>query len=123
MLRTGHLDLTTNAPHRSENIPRRLSDIQNRLMRAVTRHQRTPAAHNHVVMISPKDRSSKPNALPVLCVPYSGMPEVYIRDLVNKLVKVMHTRDASSWYANEPCTSIAYILMLTIECTYYRLAY
>ncbi len=89
------LDQVTSAPHRSPNIPRKLTDVRKRLttfVKAVTRHRRTVASHLLVIMISPEDRSSKPYALPVQCIPYSGMPEARIRDIVTKLVKEMQNR-------------------------------
>lgn len=79
-----------------KNIPRRLTDLREKLkafVKDVTRHHRTAATHVFVIMISPEDRSSKPYALPVQCVPYVGMPEVTARKLVNQVIKEMVSRN------------------------------
>ena len=58
----------------------------------VTRSRRIPATHLLVFMISPEDRQQKPYALPVQCVPYTGMPEHVIQTLANKVIREMNAR-------------------------------
>ena len=78
-----------------ENIPRQLSDLRSSavsFIEGVTRSRRIPATHLLVFMISPEDRQQKPYALPVQCVPYTGMPEHVIRTLANKVIREMNAR-------------------------------
>ena len=54
--------------------------------------RRIPATHLLVFMISPESRDKKPYAIPVQCIPYSGMSENTIRDLANHLIAEMTSR-------------------------------
>ena len=81
-----------------ENIARRLTKLRSRLAEFIkqsTRQRRVAATHVLVIMISPEDRSKKPYALPVQCIPYSGMPHQTLRKLLNSLVKEMVARNMS----------------------------
>lgn len=78
-----------------ENIPRQLTDRRSddlSFIEGVTRSRWVVATHLFVFMISPEDQQQKPYALPVQCVPYSGMPEHVIRALANKLIQEMIAR-------------------------------
>ena len=78
-----------------ENIARRLTKLRPRLMEFIkqsTHQRRIAATHVLVIMISPEDRSKKPYALPVQCIPYAGMP---LQTLLNSLVKEMVDRNMS----------------------------
>ena len=78
-----------------ENVPRRLTNFRRSVtsfVKEATRHHRVAATHVFVIMISPEDRSQKPYAFPVQCLPYVGMPESTVRDLVNKVIKEMVAR-------------------------------
>ena len=72
--------------HLEENIPSQLSNVRQKLVsfiKGVTRHQRTPATHILVFMISSEERRRKPYALPVQCVPYKTLTDSKIRSLAN----------------------------------------
>lgn len=43
-------------------------------------------------MISPEGRQRKPYALPIQCVPYTGLTEKQARVIVNKVIQEMHDR-------------------------------
>ena len=58
----------------------------------VTCHQRTPATHVLVFMISSEDRRKKPYALLVQCVPYKGLTNAKIRQLANNIISEMVKR-------------------------------
>lgn len=58
-------------------------------IRAVSRHQRTPATHVLVTMISPSERNRKPYALPLCCIPYVGLNESQARSHIHKVAKEM----------------------------------
>ena len=78
-----------------ENIPSQLMMIRQKLVsfiKGVTRHQRTPATHILVFMISTEDRGKKPYALPVQCVPYKGLSDSKVRDLANSVIQEMVKR-------------------------------
>ncbi|XP_065893244.1 uncharacterized protein [Dysidea avara] len=77
-----------------QNIPRRLVDIRQKLCKIIKRishYRRTPATHVFVIMISSESRNKKPYALPVQCIPYSGLKEVELRRLISGLCKEMTT--------------------------------
>ena len=78
-----------------DNIPQQLMLNRQKLVsfiKGVTRHQRTPATHILVFMISTEDRRKKPYALPVQCVPYKGLSDLKVRDLANKVLREMVKR-------------------------------
>ena len=58
-------------------------------IKAVTRHQRTPATHVLVTMISPSERNRKPYALPVSCIPYVGLNETQARSHISTVAEEM----------------------------------
>jgi len=61
-------------------------------IKSVTCHQRTPATHVLVFMISTEDRR-KPYALPVQCIPYKGLTDAKARELANTLIVEMTKRE------------------------------
>ena len=61
-------------------------------IRSITRHKRTAATHVLVTTISPSERNVKPYALPVSCIPYTGLAEGKARKIVNTVVKEMCKR-------------------------------
>ena len=70
----------------AENIPRKLTDLRSgavSFIEGCTRMRRIAATHLLVFMISPESRNKKPYAIPVQCIPYSGMSENTIRGLAN----------------------------------------
>lgn len=78
------------------NVSRRLNVLQERLTSftsGLSRHKRSPATHVLVTMISPSERSKKPYAVPVSCIPYVGMPEGRARIVINSIVEQMHKRE------------------------------
>ena len=78
-----------------DNVPSQLSKLRQELtsfIKGVTRHQRTPATHVLVFMISTEDRRRKPYALPVQCIPYKGLTDAKIRELANKIIAEMTKR-------------------------------
>ena len=74
------------SPESEENFPSQLSSIRKRLAKGVIRHQRTAASHILVFMISTEDRTKKPYALPIQCVPYKGLSDSKVRDLANNII-------------------------------------
>lgn len=80
---------------REDNIPRQLKNIRDRtvaFITGLTRHQRTPATHVLVFMISNEERSKKPYALPIQCIPYKGLSDAKVRELANKIIREMVKR-------------------------------
>ena len=78
-----------------DNIPQQLMLNRQKLVsfiKGVTRHQRTPATHILVFMISTEDRRRKPYALPVQCMPYKGLSDLKVRDLANEVIHEMVKR-------------------------------
>ena len=74
------------------NLPRRLEGLRNKLItlaKGVSRYRREAATHIFVFMISPESRAFKPYAVPVQCVPYVGMKESKLRELIRALIKAM----------------------------------
>lgn len=74
------------------NIPRQLSNIRATLVKinkSVSQFKRSPATHMFVVMISSELRNRKPYALPLQCLPCSGLKESDIRRIVKEVVKAM----------------------------------
>ena len=74
---------------RQDNILSHLRSLRLKLtsfIKGVTRHQRTPATHVLVFMISTEDRRTKPYALPVQCIPYKGLTDAKICELANKII-------------------------------------
>ena len=85
------LDLTEDQQVK-ENLPQKLSVLRTRLqdvIKGVFRWRRSPATHMFVLMISSELRNKKPYAVPVQCIPYAGMRESDIRQLINLLIKEM----------------------------------
>lgn len=80
---------------REDNVPKHLSNIRQRtvaFITGVTRHKRTPASHILVLMISSEERSKKPYALPIQCVPYKGLSDTKVRELANHVIHEMVKR-------------------------------
>ena len=59
----------------------------------ITKYKRTAATHILVVMISPEQRSTKPYALPVQCIPYKSLKDSEARQIANNVVKEMLSRN------------------------------
>jgi len=77
---------------RAKNIPEKLTNIRAALcglIKQTSHFRRTPATHVFVLMVSSETRDKKPYALPVQCIPYSGLKESDLRTLVNNLCKEM----------------------------------
>ena len=77
------------------NAARLLNMCQERVrnfIRSITRHKRTAATHVLVTMISPSERNVKPYALPVSCIPYTGLAEGKAHKIINMVVKEMCKR-------------------------------
>ena len=67
----------------------------------IVAHQREPATHIFVFMISPEERIEKPYALPIQCIPCAGIKEENIRQFLTKIVEEMYSRNmkiAGSYY-------------------------
>lgn len=80
----------------AENLPQTFSSVRKRLgvfIKGVTRHKRTAATHLLVFMISPEERNKKPYAIPVQCIPYSGLSDSKIRILANLVIEEMVKRN------------------------------
>lgn len=78
-----------------QNIARRLTKVRDDLLpfiRGVTRHRRHPATHVLVTMISPSQRSKKPYALPVSCIPYRSLTESKARAHIKSIITEMQKR-------------------------------
>ncbi|XP_065914473.1 uncharacterized protein [Dysidea avara] len=78
-----------------ENIPRSMAEIQKNLttfIKGITRHQRIPASHVLVFMISNEERRNKPYAIPVQCIPYKSLTDLKVRELANKVIQEMTSR-------------------------------
>ncbi len=67
----------------------KLQDTLKEFVKAVTRHQRTPATHVLVTMISPSERNRKPYALPIACIPYVGLSEAKARSHISMVAEEM----------------------------------
>ena len=79
---------------REQNLPQKLASIRTRLcgfVKGLYRFKRTPASHMFVMMISSELHDTKPYALPVQCLPYSGLKERDMWHMVTRIVKEMVT--------------------------------
>ena len=79
-----------------ENIPKLLKSFcidLTQFIKNTVAHQREPATHIFVFMISPEERNKKPYALPIQCIPYAGIKEENIRQFISKIVEEMHLRN------------------------------
>lgn len=79
----------------SSNVPRHLCVLRERLtlmLKGVYRFYRTAATHVLVIMISPEERTRKPYALPVQCIPYTSLTDKQCRQLTDKVISEMHKR-------------------------------
>ncbi len=77
------------------NTPRHLTELRKDLtffVKCLSKHSRIQASHVLVVMISTETREAKPYALPVQCVPYRGLTDTQLRNLVNTLIREMKQR-------------------------------
>ena len=88
--------LYTGARHQLRSLRLKL----NSFTKGVTQHQRTPATHVLVFMISTEDRRKRPYALPVQCIPYKGLTDAKIRKLANKIITEMTKRkmNVAGWF-------------------------
>ena len=80
------------------NLPRQLCSLRERLVgftKQVTRYKRMPATHIFVIMISSELRRAKPYALPIQCLPYAGMNEKCIRQVISNVICEMVNRRMS----------------------------
>lgn len=74
------------------NIPRILCQLRSNLLlfeKNVFKKRRTPASYVLVFMISESTRRHKPYALPIQCIPHSGLKDMKIRQLCDKIKKEM----------------------------------
>ena len=79
----------------SSNVPRHMCVLRERLtlmLKGVYRFYRTAATHVLVIMISPEERTRKPYALPVQCIPYASLTDNQCRQLTDKVITEMHKR-------------------------------
>lgn len=79
-----------------DNLARKLTSTREKLVsfvRGVTKFKRTAATHILVVMISTEDRKQKPYAIPIQCLPYKGLKDMEVRDLIDKIIKEMVDRN------------------------------
>lgn len=79
-----------------DNVPCQLGSIRDSLVRiisSISRFKRSAATHMFVVMISSELRNRKPYALPVQCLPCTGLKESDIRRIVKEVVKAMVDRN------------------------------
>lgn len=79
----------------SSNVPRHLCVLRDRLalmLKGMYRFYRTAATHVLVIMISPEERTRKPYALPVQCIPYTSLTDKQCRQLTDKVISEMHKR-------------------------------
>lgn len=77
------------------NVAVRLSGIResvSKFTKDLSRHQRVPATHIFVMMISCEQRNVKPYALPVQCLAYHTINQQVMRRLVSTLLKEMTSR-------------------------------
>ena len=80
------------AVQREHNLCRKLGLIRTGMrdvVKGLYRFKRTPATHMFVFMISSALRDRKPYALPIQCVPYTGLKESDMRRMVNCIIKEM----------------------------------
>ena len=77
-----------NVAHQLDNIRTSVSTFT----RDLSRHQRSPASHIFVLMISSEQRNIKPYAVPVQCLPYHSINQQIMRQLVCDLMKEMKSR-------------------------------
>ena len=89
-------DPTTDMVQANANVPHRLDNIRTSVStftRDLSRHQRSPASHIFVLMISSEQRKIKPYyALPVQCLPYHSINQQIMMQLVRNLMKEMKSR-------------------------------
>ena len=79
----------------SSNVPRHLCVLRERLtlmLKGVYRFYCTAATHVLVIMTSPEERTRKPYALPVQCIPYTSLTDKQCRHLTDKVIVEMHRR-------------------------------
>ena len=71
------------------NMASQLSELRNDLIS----HESFPAypCHPHSCHNN-TERNRKPYALPVQCIPYTGLGDMQVRDIIDKLIKEMITR-------------------------------
>ena len=78
-----------------EYLPCKLDSVKTaaeEFVKGVTRQQRIAATHCLVIMISPEERNKKPYAFPVQCLPYKGLKDRQVREIINKVISEMIKR-------------------------------
>ena len=78
-----------------EYLPCKLDSVRTaaeEFVKGVTRQQRIAATHCLVIMISPEERNKKPYAFPVQCLPYKGLKDRQVREIINKVISEMIKR-------------------------------
>lgn len=108
------------------NIARSLTSLRGKLtgfVKKLSKHQRTPAIHIFVFMISPESRNRKLYAPPVQCLPIGSLKDRQVRDLADKVINEMVKRNMkvagtlifviyiASMYA------LTYVIYITISLT------
>ena len=99
------------------NVPNKLVSIWSRLLQFVKRvehFKRAPASHVFVLMISAEQRNRKSYAVPVQCVPYVGLKENDVRNLVSVLCRQMihYGMKISGMFNDHNC--LKFILMIRV---------
>ena len=77
------------------NVARRIVKIRDDALyfvQGISRHERSPATHVLVTMVSPTQRNRKPYALPVSCIPYAGLTDTKARRHINDVIMEMTRR-------------------------------
>jgi len=77
------------------NVARRIVKIRDDALyfvQGISRHERSPATHVLVTMVSPTQQNRKPYALPVSCIPYAGLTDTKARRHINDVIMEMTRR-------------------------------
>ena len=78
-----------------DNFAKKLSsfcELAKEFVKRITKYKRIAATHILVVMISSEERSTKPYALPIQCIPYKSLKDSEVRQIANSVVKEMVAR-------------------------------
>ena len=90
-----NLLLETSTDVVKDNISLQLTKLRERLLQNIKSsfwYHRTPATHVAVFMISDERRVHKPYALPIQCVPCTGLKVKDMRRLINEIITEMVKR-------------------------------
>ena len=77
------------------NVALKVANIRGQLTdftRRISRQKRTVATHIFVMMISCEQRSVKPYAIPIQCIPYFAINESTMRRLISNILSLMKDR-------------------------------